>query len=107
MIIDGFWLSILEYAQYRDISISTIRRYIKAKRVRYKLENGKYFVFVNDENYTKRNELQAEKLENDNKRLKQQLQLTTEELQDLKLLVALYEKKQSLTKEFSLPPLPE
>ena len=38
------WLSILDYARFKGISISTIRRYIKAERVRFKKENGKYML---------------------------------------------------------------
>lgn len=38
------WLSILDYAQHRDISISTVRRHIKGNRVKWKLDGGKYFI---------------------------------------------------------------
>ena len=45
---DGRWLSILEFANYKGKSVSTIRRYIKAERVKFKEENGKYFIWARD-----------------------------------------------------------
>ena len=46
-----YWLTINEYSQYRDISVSTIRRYIKNKSVVSKFENGKYLIKVSSEQY--------------------------------------------------------
>ena len=43
---EGKWLSVLEFAAHKKKSISTVRRYIKANRVKHKEENGKYFIFV-------------------------------------------------------------
>ena len=42
---DGIWLPILEYANVKNISISTVRRGIKSGRFKYKEENGKYLIF--------------------------------------------------------------
>ena len=39
------WLPITEYSVKSGMSISTIRRKIKARALRYKLDNGKYLVF--------------------------------------------------------------
>ena len=39
------WLDIVEYAQLMKVSISTVRRAIKANKVKFKLQDGKYFVF--------------------------------------------------------------
>ena len=41
---EGKWLSIIEYANYKKKSISTVRRYIKANRVKYKEDQGKYYI---------------------------------------------------------------
>ena len=49
------WLTIVEYSKYRDISISTIRRYIKNKRVRSKKSEGRFLIHVTLENFQKRN----------------------------------------------------
>ena len=64
---EGKWLSILEFAAYKKKSISTVRRYIKANRVKYKEENGKYFIWT--KNYmpnqsAQEKELLSVKLEN-------------------------------------------
>jgi len=40
----GQWLSLMDYAQRKEISLSTLRRYIKANKVTYKLENGRYLL---------------------------------------------------------------
>lgn len=38
------WLSVVEYASYKKISMSTLRRRIKSNLVEFRLENGKYFI---------------------------------------------------------------
>ncbi|MCR9203503.1 MAG: hypothetical protein NXH75_02930 [Halobacteriovoraceae bacterium] len=103
---DGKWLSISEYSSYRDISISTIRRYIKANRVRFKKENGKYLIFVSDENYILRsNQKEREDLtlRLEIHELKDRIRILEEENNDLKMLVQIYEQK---LKSPSLPELP-
>lgn len=105
---EGNWLSISEYSQYRDISISTIRRYIKAERVKYKLESGKYFIFVSDENYTLRvNQKEREELslKMEILELKDRIKSLEEENNDLKMLVDLYEGNK-IERSQDLPDLP-
>ena len=92
---DGKWLSILDYSIFRGISVSTIRRYIKSSRVRFKKESGKYFIFVTTERYLKKaplnvsNEIDISELDD----LRNQLRILKEENEDLKMLVHLYEFK--------------
>jgi len=103
---EGVWLSITDYSNYKKISISTIRRYIKSNILKYKEENGKYLIYVpssekikvrHDEE-TLRNRLEIEFL-------KTQIRQLQEENAELKMLVELYEGKKSL---IDLPPeLPE
>lgn len=38
------WIPILDYAVQRGVSTSTLRRYIKANKIRYRLENGRYLL---------------------------------------------------------------
>lgn len=38
------WLPITEYSLRKGISVSTIRRKIKSKSIKHKIENGKYFI---------------------------------------------------------------
>jgi uncharacterized protein (DUF342 family) len=100
---DGIWLSILEYANAKKISISTIRRSIKAGHVKFKEENGKYFVWT-----TKRIETNSSELiyKEENENLKKEIRKIQEELSDLKALLVAYEYQHKNSFE-SLPHLPE
>jgi hypothetical protein len=46
--VDGAWIPLLEYAVKKGVSISTLRRYIKTERIRFKLERGRYFIHDGD-----------------------------------------------------------
>ncbi len=106
----GIWLSILEYSNYRDLSISTVRRYIKADRVRYKKENGKFFIYAPAENVQKVSEDKREvlALKMEVQRLEDFVKTLQEENNDLKMLVQIYEKPAVLRNEQppALPGLP-
>ncbi len=96
----GKWLSILDYAQHRDVSISSIRRYIKAGRVKYKQEKGKYFIWVS--NYSEPVETKS-----DNKLLLDKIKSLQEENQELRMLVDLYEEQmRKKPKNVELPEIP-
>jgi hypothetical protein len=41
----GVWLPLMEFAARRNVSLSTLRRHIKAKKVLYRLEGGRYLIF--------------------------------------------------------------
>ncbi len=93
---EGIWLSINEYSDYRGISISTIRRYIKASQVKSKFENGKYYIYVNEGNL----ERYQTRKESENlthllkiKELEQKNRLLMEEVNELKMLINIYEQK--------------
>jgi DNA-binding transcriptional MerR regulator len=96
---NGIWLSLIDYANYREISLSTIRRYIKANRVKHKLESGKYLIFVSDENFQKK-ELETEKevleLRLENQRLSKIIKDLNQEIVDIKTLLMMYEGQTSL-----------
>jgi hypothetical protein len=98
---DGIWLSILEYASVKKISISTIRRSIKAGHVKHKEENGKYFIWTNKniEKVQAASIFEFDLLKEENKKL-------IEELADLKTLISAYEY-QNLNAFEALPHLPE
>jgi hypothetical protein len=96
---DGEWFSILDYARFKNISISTIRRYIKADRFQTKLIEGKYFIFVPQEKLEAKleavNKTESSlltELEIENNKLKNDLHRLTEERNDLQMLVNIYEK---------------
>jgi hypothetical protein len=44
----GKCLSIVEFSSKHGISISTLRRKIKNKKIKYKIEDGKYYIFENE-----------------------------------------------------------
>lgn len=96
---DGKWLSILDYSKYRKMSISTVRRHIKAGRVSSKLEEGKYYIFVSSEKLKKSpidNDVEnLSDLHDKISQLKHELRILREENLELKMLVDIYEKKES------------
>ena len=97
---EGIWLSILDYASVKKVSISTIRRSIKSGHVKHKEENGKYFI------WTKEIAVQKEELSMklENEFLKRRNRELEEEVNDLKMLLQVYE---SNIHTFDLPPIPE
>jgi hypothetical protein len=102
------WLSILEYAACTQTSISTIRRKIKSKKLTTKKIEGKYFIqadssvsFTRDQDIESKKELE---LLLENKRLKMLLSQREEEINDLQMLVTIYEGAQQ--KPSVLPELP-
>ncbi len=98
---NGIWLSILEYANVKKISISTIRRSIKSGHVKYKEENGKYFIWTN-----KNIEQTEQVLTSEVEKIKRENRKLHDEINDLKTLLSAYEYQKINTFE-SLPHLPE
>ena len=99
---EGKWLSIIDYARYKGISISTIRRYIKAGRVKYRLQAGKYEIFVSQfylEKISDGQDKELFKLKLENEELRRQNQLMVDELSELKMLISVYEKGSRPTAE--------
>jgi predicted site-specific integrase-resolvase len=73
------WISLMDYATTKGVSLSTLRRHIKANKIPYKVENGRYLLPLNAaDNPT------AEKIA---------LQKAQEEIAELKTLIAFYEEK--------------
>ena len=81
----GHWLSLMDYANQNDVSLSTLRRHIKAQKVRYKTENGRYFLWSNSISPSTESPLSLVE------ELKLQLRMAHEEIAELKTLVAFYE----------------
>lgn len=103
---EGKWLSVLEFAAYKKKSISTVRRYIKAGRVKFKEDNGKYYIWTKNfipEQTAQEKEVLTIKLEN--QRLKKELIELKEELAEKQMLIDLYQSGQ-LKEERKLPDLP-
>lgn len=83
------WLSITEYSIQTGVSISTIRRRIKAEKIDYQIIGGKYFIAHECESTEVPQEDLLLRLEV--QKLRDQLSKQEEELIDLKMLVELYE----------------
>ncbi len=89
---EGVWLSINDYSRYKNVSISTIRRHIKNNILKYKEENGKYFIYASstdklrlrEEEELLRTKLALEELRCQVRRLR-------EENNELRMLVDIYE----------------
>lgn len=100
---DGIWLSILDYANTKKTSISTIRRSIKAGHVKYKEENGKYFIWTKEIKVDYSSEKIGLGLKLELEFMKRQNRELQEEVNDLKMLLAVYENQDQRQQ---LPPLP-
>ena len=108
---DGIWLTILEYANNKKTSISTIRRSIKAGHLKYKEEGGKYLIWTKEIKKELGQATTTEDIfEKMNLSLKLDLELVKrqnrellEEMEDLKMLLQVYENKI----QNQLPPIPE
>lgn len=104
---EGRWLSILEFANYKGKSISTVRRYIKADRVKHKEDNGKYYIWAKDyQSAETENEKEALELRFENERLKKENRQLGEEVAELQMLVKLYEEEKNKLGKRDLPDLP-
>jgi len=89
------WITINDYSSLKNISISTIRRYIKSHKVIWKKEDGKYLIQVSSSDLVNGNiqkdELTIGLLRQEVKKLELQLRHIQEENNELKMLVDLYE----------------
>lgn len=107
---NGAWMTLSEYAGIRGISMSTARRYVKSGRLKTKLEQGKYFIFVTKERLNKAEspEKKILELQLEIELLRRKQSILVEENNDLKMLVQLYESGQMgrLQKANSLPEVP-
>lgn len=104
---EGVWLSINDYSRYKNVSISTIRRHIKNNILKYKEENGKYFIYVpSTEKLRLREEEELLKVKLELELLKTQIRQLREENNELKMLVEIYEKQNPKTPSSTQADLP-
>lgn len=90
------WLPLVEYASKHGVSLSTLRRHIKANKIIYKIENGRYLLLDDTESDSHKAfsassayspVVSAQVME-----LNFQLQKAREEIAELKTLIACYEE---------------
>jgi hypothetical protein len=98
----GMWVSLMDYAMRKEVSLSTLRRHIKANKLKYKVEEGRYLLWVEEEvTQEEPAPVQANPshpkedsalLQNRLQKLTVDLQRAREEIAELKTLIALYEE---------------
>lgn len=93
------WVDINEYGRIKKLSISTVRRYIKASRVKWKKVEGKYLIRIqkDPEAYMSNEERELLRFKLENEELHQRLRILTEECAELKMLVNLYERDRGVS----------
>jgi hypothetical protein len=89
----GNWLPLMDYAIKRGISLSTLRRHIKANKVTYKVENGRYLLWDDGQSSSFDELDETSTLQIALHKVEKDLQRAQEEIAELKMLIALYEEK--------------
>ncbi|MCM2279975.1 MAG: hypothetical protein NDJ89_18030 [Oligoflexia bacterium] len=94
------WIPLMDYAIQEGISLSTLRRHIKAHKIPFKVENGRYLLPRSSEAprvpvaavpQAEGNAASAQVIH----KLKLELQKAREEIAELKTLIAFYEERSS------------
>lgn len=80
------WIPLVDYAAKTGVSLSTLRRHIKANKIPYRVVNGRYLLCDPDRTALPVSRMERELLE------------AREEIAELKMLIALYEEKLSPSK---------
>ena len=101
MLDNSHWIPLLDYALKKGISLSTLRRHIKAHKIQFRLENGRYLILCHPSSIdaapaefedNTRSDSNSDSLIDRVKRLETQMRQTQEEMTELKMLVAFYEE---------------
>ena len=82
------WLDINEYSRSFDISISTIRRYIKKGKLGVRREKGKYLIKTDVKELKDQGSLFLR-----NEEFKKKIKILQQEIYELKMLINIYEKR--------------
>ena len=99
--LNGTWIPLMDYAMKNGVSLSTLRRYIKAGKVQYKSENGKYLILSSQPasaDWLSANDFDSiafdgNPIEGRVSNLEVELKKAQEEIAELKMLVAIYEER--------------
>ncbi len=83
----GCWVSLLEYANQKNVSMSTLRRYIKSGKIEYRVDQGRYLVWIDSIGGA------HSEMETQLRHMEKDLHKAREEIAEMKMLIALYEEK--------------
>ena len=86
----GSWITLMSYAAKKDVSLSTLRRYIKSNKLTYKIENGRYLIW--DGKKFETSPIPAFENHSQVQHLERELLKAQEEIAELKTLIAFYEE---------------
>lgn len=81
------WIPLVEFAAEKGVSLSTLRRYIKANKIKWKLVDGRYLVCDSADGFGQSISIVS--------KLEAELRSANQELAELKTLLAFYEEKWS------------
>ena len=87
------WIPLVEYAHKKDISLSTLRRHIKAGKIPYKVDQGRYLLFDDSTNGRNNASNTLQPSNTTSPSIQTQLQQAREEIAELKTLIAFYEER--------------
>jgi hypothetical protein len=92
------WIPLVEFSVQKGISLSTLRRYIKANKIPWKLLEGRYLVmddgtFAAPRSDTRSGAPAPTDVDSRLKNLELTLNAANEEIAELKTLIAFYEDK--------------
>jgi hypothetical protein len=105
------WIPLMDYATKSGVSLSTLRRHIKANKIPYKIENGRYLLCFKDAQQSTQPSPEASTYvhalskpstpapTNETHDLYLRLQAAREEIAELKMLVAIYEEQLAQPKQ--------
>ena len=79
----GNWVPLVKYAVQKGVSISTLRRRIKANEIKYQLRNGRYFIYDDNSSSAPSDTFESQKI----------IVALQEQVVDLKTLVQVLEAK--------------
>ena len=83
------WVPLLDYAVMNGLSTSTLRRYIKANKVQFKVERGRYLL----RSESQKPQSWDQGATQNSISLYQRIRELEEQVGELKMLVAIYEEK--------------
>lgn len=101
---NGNWVPLMDYAMRKGVSLSTLRRQIKANKIEYRVESGRYLIWFEGDLDSANSDGQVpapkardfsteSSFKGRAEALEVELRKAQQEIAELKMLIALYEEK--------------